>query len=126
MTEARATILIVDDDISVTWTFARMLRMEGYAVLTAFDAETGLRETAAHQPDAILLDLRMPIMDGVKFLRQLRGREHDRLTPVAIVTGDYFIDDNVTGEIARLGAVIHFKPLWLEDVLGLTERLLRN
>src|SRR5204863_2471239 len=76
MTEARATILIVDDDISVTWTFARMLRMEGYAVLTAFDAETGLRETAAHQPDAILLDLRMPIMDGVKFLRQLRGREH--------------------------------------------------
>ena len=69
------SILIVDDDEAVTQTFARMLELEGYAVRTAVNAETGLRAASEHMPDAIILDLRMPLMDGLGFLRRLRGHE---------------------------------------------------
>jgi DNA-binding response OmpR family regulator len=118
-------ILIVDDDEGVTQTFARMLRLEGYQVRTAVSAETGLREAEDSRPDAIILDLRMPLVDGLGFLRRLRSHDEQRLVPVAIVTGDYFLDDSVSTELRELGAELRFKPLWLEDLVGLARNLLR-
>ena len=120
-----ATILVVDDDEGVTQTFARMLRLEGYDVRTAMNAETGLREADRSHPDAIILDLRMPLVDGLGFLRRLRARDEQRDTPVAIVTGDYFLDDQVSAELRDLGAELKFKPLWLEDLVGLARHLLQ-
>jgi len=120
-----ATILVVDDDEGVTQTFARMLRLEGYDVRTAMSAETGLREADKSRPDAIILDLRMPLVDGLGFLRRLRARDEQRDTPVAIVTGDYFLDDQVSAELRELGAELKFKPLWLEDLVGLARHLLQ-
>jgi two-component system response regulator PrrA len=120
-----ATILIVDDDEGVTQTFARMLRLEGFRVRTAMNAEMGLREAEESHPDAIILDLRMPLVDGLGFLRRLRKREDQRATPVAIVTGDYFLDDSVSAELRELGAELRFKPLWLEDLIGLARNLLK-
>jgi DNA-binding response OmpR family regulator len=126
MTErASSTILIVDDDEGVTQTFARMLRLEGYHVRVALNAETGLREAQTSRPDAIILDLRMPLVDGLGFLRQLRSQIDQRDTPVAIVTGDYFLDDEVSSELRLLGAELKFKPLWLEDLVGLARDLLK-
>ena len=122
---ATATILIVDDDDTVTNTFARMLRLEGYQVRTAVCAERGLREAEDSQPDAIILDLRMPLIDGLGFLRRLRAGDGHRHTPVAIVTGDYFLDDAVSAELRDLGAELRFKPLWLEDLVGLARNLLK-
>jgi two-component system response regulator MprA len=119
------TILIVDDDQGVTETFARMLKLEGYKVRTAMNAESGLREAAASRPDAIILDLRMPLLDGLGFLRQLRSNDGERRTPVAIVTGDYFLDDSVSTELKQLGASVEFKPLWFEDLVGLARTLLK-
>ena len=121
-----AKILIVDDDEGVTQTFARMLRLEGYQVRTAVSAETGLREAEHSHPDAIILDLRMPLVDGLGFLRRLRAQTDQRKTPVAIVTGDYFLDDNVANELQELGAELRFKPLWLEDLVGLARNLLQS
>jgi DNA-binding response OmpR family regulator len=118
-------ILIVDDDEGVTQTFARMLRLEGYQVRTAVSAEKGLIEAEQSRPDAIILDLRMPLVDGLGFLRRLRARDDQRKTPVAIVTGDYFLDDSVSTELRELGAELRFKPLWLEDLLGLARNLLK-
>jgi DNA-binding response OmpR family regulator len=118
-------ILIVDDDEGVTQTFARMLRLEGYQVRTAVSAEKGLIEAAQSHPDAIILDLRMPLVDGLGFLRQLRAHDDQRDTPVAIVTGDYFLDDSVSTELRELGAELRFKPLWLEDLVGLARNLLK-
>src|SRR5919197_1533814 len=109
--QATGTILIVDDDEGVTTTFARMLRLEGYHVHTALTAETGLREAEASRPDAIILDLRMPLVDGLGFLRRLRAQDDQRSTPVALVTGDYFLDDAVSSELRELGAELRFKPL---------------
>jgi len=117
-------ILIVDDDESVTQTFASMLRLEGYQVRTAISAETGLRLAEESQPDAIILDLRMPLVDGLVFLRRLRATHPQRVTPVAIVTGDYFLEDEVSNELRSLGAELRFKPMWLEDLVGLARDLL--
>ena len=112
------SILIVDDDEAVTQTFARMLELEGYAVRTAVNAETGLRAASEYLPDAIILDLRLG------FLRRLRGHDSQKSTPVAIVTGDYFLDEAVSSELRRLGAEVKFKPMWLEDLVGLARTLL--
>jgi two-component system response regulator PrrA len=120
-----AKILIVDDDEGVTQTFARMLRLEGYDVRTAMNAEMGLQEAQESHPDAIILDLRMPLVDGLGFLRRLRAYAGQRDTPVAIVTGDYFLDDSVSSELQQLGAELKFKPLWLEDLVGLARTLLK-
>ena len=118
-------ILIVDDDDGVTQTFARMLRLEGYQVRTAASAEKGLVDAEENHPDAIILDLRMPVVDGLGFLRRLRAHDDQRTTPVAIVTGDYFLDESVSNELQELGAELRFKPLWLEDLVGLAHSLLR-
>lgn len=98
--------------------------MEGFDVRSVTTANDGLKQAAAQHPDAILLDLRMPVMDGLDFLRALRAQEGARHAPVAIVTGDYFIDDRMMDEIRALGAVVKFKPLWLEDLVAITRELL--
>ncbi len=122
---ATRTILIVDDDPSVTETFERMLRLEGYHVVTALSAEAGLNQAERSHPHAIILDLRMPLVDGLQFLRTLRSKEELSKMPVAIVTGDYFLDDAVSRELRGLGAEVRFKPLWLEDLLALARNLLK-
>jgi len=119
------TILIVDDDPSVTETFERMLRLEGYNVVTALSAEAGLAQAERSSPNAIILDLRMPLTDGLQFLRILRTKEELESVPVAIVTGDYFLDQAVSTELRELGADLRFKPLWLEDLLALARNLLK-
>ena len=116
-------ILIVDDDPGVTGTFARMLSLQGYAVRTALTAEAGLREAEVSRPDGILLDMRMPLIDGLAFLKRLRAREEGRETAVAVITGDYFLDDMVLEELRGLGANVHFKPVWFDDLIRITEAL---
>ncbi|HET7619318.1 MAG TPA: response regulator [Vicinamibacterales bacterium] len=117
------TILIVDDDRSVTDTFARMLKLEGYEVATAVSAESGLELAESINPHAIILDMRMPITNGLQFLRLVRSRPHLVGVPVAIVTGDYFLPEPLQTELKALGAAIRFKPLWLEDLIALARTL---
>jgi len=120
------SVLIVDDNADVVRTFARMLRSSGYEVLTAVDSESALRRLAADHPDAALVDLRLPVVDGMGFMRRLRAQEGRRRTPVALVTGDLLLDDAVLGELRALNATVYFKPLWAHDLMGLTEFLLRG
>ena len=119
-----SNILIVDDDEGVTVTFARMLELEGYIVRTAKSAEIGLHEAHLKRPDAIILDLRMPLVDGLGFLRRFRSEDSHKAVPVTIVTGDYFLDDRISAEVRALGANLKFKPLWLEDLVGLARDML--
>jgi DNA-binding response OmpR family regulator len=120
---AARTILIVDDDKAVADTFARMLKLEGFSVVTALSAEAGLELADNVHPNAIILDMRMPITNGLQFLRTVRGRPHLVDTPVAIVTGDYFLAEPIQLELKSLGASIRFKPLWLEDLIALARTL---
>jgi DNA-binding response OmpR family regulator len=120
-------ILIVDDDQITLDTYARVLRLTNYDVVTAVSAEAGLHEVDLRRPDAILLDLRMPGSDGLEFLRRLRARGDTAKTPVAIVTGDYLLNDVTTpAQLAELGARVYFKPLWLEELSSAIQELLKT
>jgi DNA-binding response OmpR family regulator len=121
-----ARVLIVDDDVSVTELFARMLRLEGLEVWAAHSADEGLTLAKAHRPHAVILDLRMPLTSGVQVLRSLRtipGMQH---TPVTIVTGDYYLAESQTAEIKSLGAEVRFKPLWLDELVTLARDMLHT
>ena len=117
------TILLVDDDRAVVDTFSRMLKLEGYTVAAALDPTAGLVLADNLRPDAIILDMRMPLISGLQFLRQVRQRPHLVEVPVAIVTGDYFLPDALQQEVKALGAALKFKPMWLEDLVELAHSL---
>jgi DNA-binding response OmpR family regulator len=117
-------ILVVDDDSTTRETFRHMLAANGYVVLTAPTVFAGFDDASPDSPDAILLDYHLPIADGLESLRQLRNTKQCRDVPVAIITGDYFLDEDVAGELNHLDARIHFKPLWEEDIVRIVRELL--
>ena len=120
------TVLVVDDDPNVVEVFGRMLRLGGYDVLAADNAEGGLRIVETSSVDAILIDLRLPLVDGLAFVRRLRAHETRRRTPIAMVTGDYLLDDGIKNELCLLDVPLYFKPLWIDDLVRIVERLLDN
>jgi CheY-like chemotaxis protein len=119
-----ARVLIVDDDPAVTATLRRMLEHAGHAVEQADSGTTALQLAAERPPDAIILDLRMPGLGGLEFLQRLRADDKLKATPVGVLTGDYFLQDQVAAEIESLGATIKYKPVWLDDLTELTRQLL--
>lgn len=119
-----AHVLIIDDDPSVILTLARMLEFEGHQVSTVESAPAASAALEERTPDAILLDMRMPQIGGLEFLRGLRTDARRRSIPVGVVTGDYFLTDAVIQELAALGATIRYKPLWMEDLQALMRTLL--
>lgn len=120
-----ATVLIVDDDPGSAEAFGPMLKSSGYEVCVAPDGETGLDEVKRSGPVAIVVDLHLPRMDGVEFLRRLRSSCHAHI-PVAVVTGDYLVDDDVTDRLRGLGARLFFKPLWEDDLNRIVSDLVRS
>lgn len=122
---AVARVLIVDDDATVTELFSRMLRLEGFEVWAAHSADDGLNLARTHHPHAVILDLRMPLTGGLHLLRALRSLPGLDLTPVTIVTGDYYLAESQAAEIRSLGADLRFKPLWLDELVTLARDMLR-
>jgi DNA-binding response OmpR family regulator len=117
------TILIVDDNVVLARAFARVLSGAGYRVHTWHSAEDGLRQARVEQPDAIILDLQMPFVNGVGFLYRLRADAALRDTPVMVVTG-MPVSPQRASELGELGAVLRMKPLGLQDLLDETRALL--
>jgi len=115
----KGTVLIVDDDSEVITTFTRWLQLEGYRVRTATEGDDALRQVDG--ADAVIVDMRMPILDGLGFLRRVRTN-HQRV-PVAVVTGDYLIDEGVLKEFFQLNARVLFKPLWVDELVDLAAAL---
>jgi DNA-binding response OmpR family regulator len=129
MTEVRtppARVLIIEDDTTTLQFFEQMLVDQGYIVRAVSTAEDGLAEADSLRPDAVLLDLHLPLTDGLEYLRRLRAVPQRQRVPVAILTGDYFMDDDVARELQELGAKIHFKPVWEDDLHRIVEGLVRR
>lgn len=101
-----------------------MLTLSGHTVTTVQSAEAALDAARAEVPDAMILDMRMPVVSGIDFLRQLRRDTRLRDMPVAIVTGDYFLNEPLLAELQALGATVRYKPLWMDDLTSLTQDLL--
>ena len=120
----QVAVLVVDDDVTALETYRHMLMAEGYVVRVAETAASALADAAANPPDVLLVDLHMPLVDGVGFLKQIRATM--RPVPAAILTGDYFLEESLAAEIKSLGARIHFKPLWDDDLIRLVTQLLES
>jgi CheY-like chemotaxis protein len=122
----RTTILVIDDDQTTRETFDMMLTSEGYDVHVEATVEAGLAHAAAHTLDAILLDLHLPVTGGLECLRHLRRPPVASAVPVAILTADYFLDEEVARELQSLGAKVHFKPVWDSDLHRIVQELVRH
>lgn len=79
-------LLLVDDDHDIARAAACRLRASGYRVLVAHDGATGLQSAILHRPDAIILDVRMPRMDGMQLLHELQHNELTRAIPVIVLS----------------------------------------
>jgi len=113
------SVLVVDDDRVATDIFGRILTLEGYRAVRAYSGDEGLRLATADPPDLLILDLRMPLMDGLAMLESWRAIPALQAIPVVIVTGDYFVDDTTIERLRTLDATLRYKPLWLEDLVEL-------
>jgi DNA-binding NtrC family response regulator len=118
-----ANILIVDDDAALRETLAETLADLGHRPVVAPDGSTALHVVGREQIDAVLLDLRMPGIDGLEMLRRLRARLDG--PPIAILTA--YASAANTIEAMRLGAFDHLtKPIGRDDLRSLVMRMLRS
>ena len=116
-----ATILIVDDDRALRRAIATALTDLGHQAAEAADGEAALVWLSRHAADAVLLDLRMPGMDGMDVLRRIRAKP--RPPPVAVLTAVPTSDNTI--EAMRLGAADHLaKPIGREGLQALLSRML--
>src|SRR5689334_20057063 len=116
-----ARILIVDDDAALRGAIATALSDLGHHPEEAPDGEAALARLSHSRPDAVLLDLRMPGMDGMEVLRRIRARPD--APPVAILTAVPTSDNTI--EAMRLGAADHLaKPIGRDGLRALLGRML--
>lgn len=90
-------ILIVEDEHAYLKLLSSQLTEKGYMVIEAIDGQKGLEKAKSERPDLILLDIRMPIMDGMAMLRALRKEEVDK-TKVIVLT-NLEPDDKILKEV---------------------------
>lgn len=117
-------VLVVDDDDGVRLLFARTLMQDGYAVAVAATAEEALQKIEQGRPDAILLDLKMPLINGVGFLYRLRESPANQDIRVGVITGTTSLDDATLNDLRVLNAQVWHKPLSIKDLQQVARTLL--
>jgi len=117
-------ILLVDDDPDSRELLGLVLGHEGFLVVTVGSGQEALASVAQHPPDLILLDGRMPGMDGYEVAARLRGNPATVNIPIIMVTG--MTDDASTMRALNAGAVdIIAKPIGRADVVSRVKKALR-
>jgi len=116
-------ILVVDDDLAVCRSIDRALRLEGYEVLTVATGHDALEAVAQGSPDALVLDLQLPDLDGLQVCRRIREAGND--TPILMLTARHGIDDRVQGLDAGADDYL-VKPFALEELLARLRALMRR
>ena len=116
-------ILVVDDEPQLRRALERALKLEGYEVALAADGEEALAAATRQHPDAIVLDVLMPKLDGLEVCRMLR--ERDDRTPVLMLTARDAVSDRVDGLDAGADDYV-VKPFALEELLARLRALLRR
>lgn len=116
------TILVVEDDRGIRDSLRRGLIFEGYRVETAEDGETALRMVREKDPDAVILDLMLPGMDGLEVCRRLRNASN---VPILMLTARDTVPDRVTGLDAGADDYM-IKPYATDELLARLRAILRR
>src|SRR3954463_553624 len=115
-------VLVVEDDVDIAGVLRRSLDKEGYDVRVAGDGQAALAQAAIFEPDAVVLDLGLPKLDGVEVCRRLRA-EGD--VPILVLTARAETEDRVSGLDSGADAYL-FKPSERQDLLARIRALLRR
>jgi chemosensory pili system protein ChpA (sensor histidine kinase/response regulator) len=114
-------ILVVDDEEGFRDGVADLLSMEGYHVTVARNAVEAVSLLPEFKPQVILLDLRMPLLDGETFLRGIRGLPASRAVPVVLISAK----EELPAIATRCGAAAYLsKPFEAPQLLSIIERVL--
>jgi len=114
-------VLVVDDDHAVRAALATTLSDMGLAVSEATGGEEALVKSRVEIPDLILLDVRMPGMDGFEVLRKLKESPVTRSTPVVMSTGFQIVEGEARS--MELGSIHYISKPWDIDILEATVRV---
>ena len=120
----RARVLVVDDDPNVRLLCATNLRLDGFDVIEAANGQEGLQRVDEDAPDLVLLDIRMPVLDGFELATAVRRNHRTSHVPVVFLTGEATRD--AEERAAAIGAAGYFtKPFdpaavsrFISDVLA--------
>jgi len=116
-------ILLIEDELSLARLLARVLEEEGFRALVETRGDTGLQAAISAAPDAIVLDLTLPVMDGLQVCRELRRR--DLRMPVVMLTARDAVPDRVKG--LESGADDYLvKPFAIEELVARLRAQLRR
>ena len=116
------SVLIVEDDRNIAELLQMYLEKEGYAVSVAWDGGQGLSKFRSIKPDLVLLDVMMPVMDGLAVCKAIRAEGN---TPVIMLTAKSETDDKIAG--LKYGADDYItKPFEMREVLARIEAVLRR
>ena len=116
-------VLYVEDAEVIRDTIARLLELNGYEVTYAKNGHEGVEKAVSWQPDVILMDLRMPVMDGFKAIEQIKSDPRTRYIPVFVVSAWSSKKDRTQAKIA--GATDFFvKPPDLNQLIAAIENVL--
>lgn len=119
----KAHILVVDDDPRITDLVRRILAYAGYSVTSAATGDDALARTLERPPDAVVLDIMLPGLDGLEVTRRLRAAGDN--VPILLLTGKDAVPDRVTG--LKSGADDYLvKPFAPEELVARLEALLRR
>ncbi|MEV0356971.1 response regulator transcription factor [Nocardia sp. NPDC050697] len=117
------TVLVVDDDEDVLASVERGLRLSGFQVLVARDGALALRSVSEHTPDAIVLDMNMPVLDGAGVVTALRAMGNE--VPICVLSARASVDDRISG--LESGADDYLvKPFVLAELVARIRALLRR
>lgn len=117
------TVLVVDDDEDVLVSVERGLRLSGFHVLVARDGAAALRSVTEHSPDAVVLDMNMPLLDGAGVVTALRALGNE--VPVCVLSARSSVDDRISG--LESGADDYLvKPFVLAELVARIKALLRR
>jgi len=93
----QARVLIVDDDVDSVELLTKRLRAEGYNTSEAYDGEQALQQVEEYHPDVVILDIKMPKIDGYEVCRRLKGAEDTRHIPIIMLTVKRKVPEKVKG-----------------------------
>ena len=116
-------VLVVDDEASLTDLLQMALRYEGWEIKTAADGSSAIATARDFRPDAIVLDIMLPDIDGLQVLQRLRADGND--VPVLFLTAKDALDDRIAGLTAG-GDDYVTKPFSLEEVVARLRGLIRR
>ncbi|MBA4370196.1 MAG: hypothetical protein C0418_01280 [Coriobacteriaceae bacterium] len=115
-------VLVVDDDRHVVGVLSRMLKRRGFAVAAAYNGREAMAAVEQTPPDLILLDLKMPVMDGYQVIQEVKSAEATKHIPIVVMTA-HRIDRSKT-EILQLAAEHIGKPFSAEKLAECVEEML--